>query len=101
MEMHEICSQAVFTLLGQLGRDRFVGLVSEVEYSGIKDVVSRETNQGADFFRAVDMVKKRAQRERNFLPIDVVDVPATPSDSDAKAWRGAPARGHRSLSQPP
>jgi hypothetical protein len=90
VQMHEDCSQAVFTtLLQQLGRDRFDGLVSDVGHSGIKDVFSRETNEGADFFRAVDMVKKRSQRERVFLPIDAVDVPASPSDSDTKAWREA------------
>ena len=89
-QMHEDCSQAVFaTLLQQLGRDRFGGLVSDVRHSGIKDVFSRETNERADFFRAVDMVKKRAQRERVFLPIDAVDVPASPSDSDTKARREA------------
>jgi RNA polymerase sigma factor (sigma-70 family) len=89
-QMHEDCSQAVFTtLLQQLGRDRFDGLVSDVGHSGIKDVISRETNLGADFFRAVDMVKKRAQRVRVFLPIDAVEVPASPSDSDTNARREA------------
>jgi DNA-binding NarL/FixJ family response regulator len=84
--MHEDCSQAVFTtLLQQLGRDRFDALVGDVGHSGIKDVFSRETDEGADFFRAVDMVKKRAQRERTFLPIDAVDVPASPGHSDTQA----------------
>jgi RNA polymerase sigma factor (sigma-70 family) len=90
MQMHEDCTQVVFTaLFQQLGHDRFDRLVSEVEHSGIKDVYSRETNVSADFFRAVDMMKKRAQRERTLLPIDAVDVPDSPSDYDTKAWRMA------------
>jgi RNA polymerase sigma factor (sigma-70 family) len=90
VQMHEDCTQAVFTtLLQQLGRDRFDALVGDVGHSGIKDVFSRETNEGADFFRAVDMVKKRAQRERTFLPIDAVDAPASSSQSDTQAWHEA------------
>ena len=61
--MHEDCSQAVYaTMLQQLGRDQFDALISDVGHSGIKDVFSRETNEGLDFFRAVDMIKKRALR---------------------------------------
>jgi DNA-binding CsgD family transcriptional regulator len=81
-QMHEDSTQAVFaTLLQQLGRDRFDALVSDVGHSGIKDVFSRETNEGVDFFRAVDMIKKRAQRERVFQPLDAVDVSSSSSSS--------------------
>ena len=78
--MHEDCSQAVYTtMLQQLGRDQFDALISDVGHSGIKDVFSRETNEGLDFFRAVDMVKKRALRERVYQSLDAVDVPAHPT----------------------
>jgi hypothetical protein len=86
VQMHEDSSQAVFTtLLQRLGRQRFDALVSDVGYSGIKDVLSRETNEGADFFRAVDMVKKRAQRERVFQPLDVADVPESSGHTESRA----------------
>jgi DNA-binding CsgD family transcriptional regulator len=92
-QMHEDSTQAVFTtLLQQLGRDRFDALVSDVGHSGIKDVFSRETNEGVDFFRAVDMVKKRAQRERVFQPLDTVDVSSTSassSSSEKALWHEA------------
>jgi hypothetical protein len=90
VQMHEDSSQAVFTtLLQQLGRDRFDALVSDVGHSGIKGVFSRETKEGVDFFRAVDMVKKRAQRERPFQPIDVADAPGPLCTSESRAWREA------------
>lgn len=90
IQMHEDCSQAVYaTLLQQLGRDRFDSLVSEIGQSGIKEVFSRETDEGIDFFRAVDMIKKRAQREKVFLPLESVDVPADPSSSGSRDWRDA------------
>ena len=90
VQMHEDCTQAVYTtLLQQLGRDRFDALVSDVGHSGIKDVFSRETNEGLSFFRAVDMVKKRAQRERVYQPIDVMDVPACSGTSETLAWGDA------------
>ncbi len=88
--MHEDSSQAVFTtLLQRLGRQRFDALVSDVGYSGIKDTLSRETNEGADFLRAVDMVKKRAQRERVFQPLDVADVPESSGNAESRSRREA------------
>lgn len=90
VQMHEDCSQAVYTtLLQQLGRDRFDALVTDVGHSGIKDVFTRETNDGLAFFRAVDMVKKRAQRERAYQSLDSVDVPAPVGISETRAWRDA------------
>ena len=51
VQMHEDCSQAVYTtMLQQLGRDQFDTLISDVGHSGIKDVFSRETSEGLDFF---------------------------------------------------
>jgi RNA polymerase sigma factor (sigma-70 family) len=69
------CTQAVYTtLLQTLGRDRFDTLLTDIGQSDIREVLSRETAEGPDFFRAIDTVKKRAQRERTFQPIDAVDV---------------------------
>ena len=74
-QQHDDCTQAVYTsLLQTFGRDRFDQLLSEVGQFGIRDVLSRETADGPDFFRAIDTVKKRAQRERSFQPLEVVDA---------------------------
>ncbi len=62
------------------GRQRFDALVAEVGQWGIREVFSRETSDGIAFFRAVDMVKKRAQREKLHQSLDSVDVPARSSD---------------------
>jgi RNA polymerase sigma factor (sigma-70 family) len=85
-QQHDDCTQAVYaTLLQSLGRDRFDQLLAEVGLYGIRDVLSRETADGPDFFRAIDTIKKRAQRERTFQPLDLVDIsmmnrPEDPSD---------------------
>lgn len=91
VQMHDDCTQAVFvTLLQNLGRDRFDGLLAEIGQFGIRDVLSRETADGPDFFRAIDTVKKRAQRERTFQPLDSVAATASSSTDDPGAsWRGA------------
>jgi DNA-binding CsgD family transcriptional regulator len=89
-QLHEDCTQAVYTtLLQQLGRNQFEALLGEVGHSGIKEVFSRETSEGLDFFRAVDMVKKRAQREHVYQSLEAADVPAPAADSQTKAWREA------------
>ena len=90
-QLHEDSTQAVYvTLLQNLGRDRFDQLTSEIGSLGIKDVLSRETAEGPDFFRAIDTVKKRVQREKTYQPLDSVDVAATPSTpSSSNDWRGA------------
>jgi RNA polymerase sigma factor (sigma-70 family) len=74
-QQHDDCTQAVYTsLLQTLGRDQFDQLLSDVGQFGIRDVLSRETADGPDFFRAIDSVKKRAQRERNYQPLETVDA---------------------------
>ncbi len=90
VQMHDDCSQAVYvTLLQNLGRDRFDQMIGDIGRVGIRDVLSRETAEGPDFFRAIDTVKKRAQRERTFQSIDTIDV-STSTGEDARAlWRGA------------
>jgi RNA polymerase sigma factor (sigma-70 family) len=89
VQYHDDCTQAVFvTLLQNLGRDRFDQLVNDVGTSGVREVLSRETPEGPDFFRAVDTVKKRAQRERTYQPIDNLDVAQPSPGEDALAlWR--------------
>ena len=90
VQMHEDCTQAVYTtMLQQFGRNQFDALISDVGHSGIKDVFSRETNEGLDFFRAVDMIKKRALRERVYQSLDAVDVPASSGNAETKAWSDA------------
>ena len=89
--MHDDCSQAVYvTLLQNLGRLQFDSLMAEIGHSGIRDVLSRETADGPDFFRAVDTVKKRARRERNFQPLDTLGVIASLQEDDTQLQqRGA------------
>ncbi len=88
-QQHDDCTQAVFaTLLQNLGRDRFDLLAGEVGQSGIREVLSRETAEGPDFFRAIDTVKKRAQREKTYQPLDTIDV-AADSNNSTDSWRGA------------
>ena len=91
VQMHDDCSQGVYVaLLQNLGRDRFDSLLADIGHSGIRDVLSRETADGPDFFRAIDTVKKRAQRERTFQPLDaVMATAATEPDDDRADWRGA------------
>jgi RNA polymerase sigma factor (sigma-70 family) len=85
-QQHDDCTQGVYTtLLQTFGRDRFDLLLSEVGQFGIRDVLSRETADGPDFFRAIDTVKKRAQRERNFQPLDTVDLAAMNQPGESAA----------------
>ncbi|WP_435010257.1 RNA polymerase sigma factor [Tundrisphaera lichenicola] len=75
VQQHDDCTQAVYaTLLQGMGRDRFDRLLSEVGQSGIREVLSRETADGPDFFRAIDTIKKRAQRERTFQTLDAASL---------------------------
>lgn len=89
-QSHDDNSQAVFTsLLQTMGRQRFEIMLADVGQSGIKDVINRETSEGISFFRAVDMVKKRAQRERVHQSLDSADVATTVRDRGMAAWRDA------------
>jgi RNA polymerase sigma factor (sigma-70 family) len=86
-QQHDDCTQAVYTQLLQiLGRDKFDALAADVGQHGIRDVLSRETPEGPDFFRAIDTVKKRAQREKTFQPLDSqADPVAAPTGSGSSA----------------
>jgi len=89
-QLYDDSTQAVYvTLLQNLGRDRFDSLLSDIGQHGIPNVLSRETADGPDFFRAIDTVKKRAQREKSFQPLDSVDVASSGSDDTRAQWRGA------------
>jgi RNA polymerase sigma factor (sigma-70 family) len=86
--LHDDSSQAVYaTLIQNLGRPQFESLLADVGNTSVKDVLSRETSEGVDFFRAVDMVKKRAQRERSYQSIDSVDVPSDSREQSLTAAR--------------
>ncbi|MHB1558152.1 MAG: LuxR C-terminal-related transcriptional regulator [Isosphaeraceae bacterium] len=85
-QLHDDSSQAVYaTLLQNLGRSRFDTLVADVGTSGIREVFTRETSEGLAFFRAVDMVKKRAQREKLHQSLDSVDVASPSSEAGGRA----------------
>ena len=85
---HEDCSQTVYlALLQNLERDEFDALVGDIGNLGIRDVVNRESARGPDFFRAVDTIKKRAQRERSFQPLDLYEGIASPGEDDAQSRR--------------
>ena len=87
-QMHADCSQAVYVMLLQnLGRPQFDSLMAKIGHAGIRDVLSRETAEGPDFFRAVDTVKKRAQRERLFQPLDTIDAVASPQEDETQSQR--------------
>jgi len=71
LHLHDDCTQAVYAqLLENLGRSGFDRLAGEIGQTGIREVLSRETAEGPDFFGAIDAVKKRAQRQRDHQPLD-------------------------------
>jgi DNA-binding CsgD family transcriptional regulator len=85
---HDDCSQAVYlALLQDLERDGFDALVGDIGDLGIRDVLNRESERGPGFFRAIDTVKKRAQRERCFHPLDPYGGIAPPGEDDALGRR--------------
>ena len=83
------CTQAVYTtLLQNWGREPFDELLAEVGVSGIRATLSRDTPDGPDFFRAIDTVKKRAQREKSYTSLDSsTDVAG--GDTLANSWKSA------------
>ena len=87
----EDCTQAVHTvMLEELGRPGFDQMLAQVGQGGIPQVLNRESSLGPDFFRAVDMVKKRALRQRTYLAIDEQPEPAARAvgGDGAETWRG-------------
>lgn len=90
LQGHDDCTQAVYaTLLQNWGRGPFDELLAEVGSSGIRATLSRDTPEGPDFFRAIDTVKKRAQREKSFAPLEAGTDVAVSDSSTAETWRSA------------
>ena len=89
-QRHDDCSQEVYlTLLQDWGHDRFHRLVGDIDRLGIRGVFGRETAEGPDFFRAVDRVKKRAQRERPYCALDDAGDLASPRREELTVQRRA------------
>ena len=88
-QSYDDCTQGVYaTLLQTWGRGPFDELLAEVGDTGIRAALSRDTPEGPDFFRAIDTVKKRAQREKSFASLDAsTDVAA--GDGASASWRTA------------
>lgn len=85
---HDDCSQAVYlALLQDQERDDFDALIGDIGTRGIRDVLNRESERGPGFFRAIDTVKKRAQRERCFDPLDLYGGIAPPGEDEALGRR--------------
>ena len=92
-QAHDDCTQAVYAgLLESFGSDRFERLVADIGQNGIKDVLSRETPEGPDFFRTIDTVKKRAQREKVYLSLDSIEPANNSPDSVATDRRAGELR---------
>lgn len=70
-QQFEDCTQSVYvTLLEQLGPIGFSHLAGDVGRHGVRQVLNWESAEGPDFFRAIDMVKKRTQRTRTHVSLD-------------------------------
>lgn len=89
-QRHEDCTQSVYlTLLQTHGRPGFDSFVSEIGQSGIRDLLQRDPVLGLDFFRAVDRVKKAAQRERVHQSLDDPDWIAQAPSEVLDSWRSS------------
>lgn len=68
----EDCTQSVFmVLLERWGRDRFEDVAAEVGRSGLDRLTDRQEPAGLDFLRALDQVKKQAQRQQRKTPVSL------------------------------
>ncbi len=85
----EDCTQSVYlTLIENNGAPAFESMARDIAGHGIPRVLNADTLLGPDFFRAVDMVKKRAQRVRSHQSIDehlsqLMDGPSERLERDA------------------
>ena len=75
-------------MLQAWGRGPFDNLLAEVGSSGIRATLSRDTPEGPDFFRAIDTVKKRAQREKSYAPLEAGADVAASDDPTGRAALG-------------
>jgi hypothetical protein len=70
----EDCTQSVYmVLLERWGRDRFEDVASEVGRAGLNRLVDRGDALGLDFLRALDQVKKQAQRQQRKVTLPLND----------------------------
>lgn len=87
------CTQTVYeVMLEQRGRDGFDQIAEQVGRLGVSRVLSWDAPNGPDFFRAIDMVKKRTQRLRSYQSLDdhYAELTASAGTDGASAdWRGA------------
>ena len=89
-QLHDDCSQAVFTkLLQDLGRPRFEDMLGDIGHSGVKDVFTKETAEGADFFLRRRHDQKARQRERTYQSLDMAQSVAAPHDDSTASQRHA------------
>jgi RNA polymerase sigma factor (sigma-70 family) len=91
---HEDCTQTVYeVLLRQFGRDGFDRIAAEVGRRGVSRALSWESPDGPDFFRAIDLVKKRSQRLKTYQSLDDHYADLTDSaggdGASVSDWRGA------------
>ncbi len=83
----EDCTQSVFmVLLERWGRDRFEDVAAEVGRSGLDRLTDRQEPVGLDFLRALDQVKKQAQRQQRKSPVSLVAL----AEIDSRDWSGVP-----------
>jgi DNA-binding CsgD family transcriptional regulator len=76
----EDCTQSVYmVLLQRWGRDNFENLATHVGRDGLSTLVTRETPVGLDFLRALDQIKKQAQRQMSRQTMLVDESSATAS----------------------
>lgn len=82
----EDCTQSVYmVLLERWGRNQFDSLATTVGRSGLGSLVSRETPTGLDFLRALDQVKKQAQRQMSRATFVMGDSTGSATDRMASA----------------
>jgi DNA-binding CsgD family transcriptional regulator len=73
--MDEDCTQSVYTvLLDRWGRDRFEDVAIEVGRMGLNRLTDRNDLTGLDFLRALDQVKKQAQRQQRKSPASLSEL---------------------------
>ncbi|MBI1323520.1 hypothetical protein GC170_10090 [bacterium] len=82
----EDCTQSVFmVLLERWGRDRFEDVAAEVGRSGLDRLTDRQEAVGLDFLRALDQVKKQAQRQQRKTPVSLAAL----AEIDGQDWAEA------------
>ncbi len=91
IQQQDDCTQAVYTsLLQQWGSASFEGMLAQVGKLGVREVLNQDTSDGPDFFRAIDTVKKRAQREKTYQTLDEgANIAGAGTDGASANWSSA------------